>query len=49
MAATSLALNPTTGTALTYQNATGEVREAMDELLARIGEAGQDVKALADL
>ncbi len=49
MAATSLALKPTTGTALTYDNATGAVRVEMDKLLTRIGEAGQDVKALADL
>ncbi len=48
MAATSLALK-STGTALTYGNATGEVRGRMDTLLARIDEAGQDVRALADL
>lgn len=48
MAATSLALK-STGTALTYGNATGEVRVEMDKLLTRIGEAGQDVRALADL
>lgn len=51
MAATSLAPKPTTGigTALTYENATGEVRARMDELLARIAEAGPDVKALGAL
>lgn len=49
MAATSLALKPTTGTALTYDNATEAVRVEMDKLLTRIGEAGQDVRALADL